>query len=172
MQETLKTSCLRMYSNPDVHIDPRRYALFLARSVLGGYSDGRHQCLSDFIVRRHRHQRYGRPFRRVINLRGSWQVATQPLNRLSGNSATATVFRIGATPPSSDHHDPAQEAVADALRNTWRVSLCAINRATRRVFIAMYRHKTAVNAHRFLGELKRACPIRSRTILPVWQAVH
>ena len=36
----------------------------------------------------------------------------------------------------------------------------------------MYRHKTAVNAHRFLGELKRACPIRSRTILPVWQAVH
>ena len=144
----------------------------MARSVLGEYSDGRHQCLSDFIVRRHRHQRYGRPFRRVINLRGSWQVATQPLNRLSGNSATATVFWIGATPPSSDHHDPAQEAVADALRNTWRVSLCAINRATRRVFIAMYRHKTAANARRFLGDLKRACPMRSRTILPVWQAVH
>ena len=68
-------------------------------------------------------------------------------------------------PPSSDHPDRAQEAVADALRNTWRVSLCAINRATRRVFIAMYRHKTAANARRFLGDLKRACPMRSRTIL-------
>ena len=121
--------------------------------------------MSDFIVRRHRHQRYGRPFRRVINLRGSWQVATQPLNRLSGNSATATVFRIGATPPSSDHHDPAQEAVADALRNTWRVSLCAINSATRRVFIAMYRHKPAANARRFLGDLERTRPICIRTIL-------
>jgi len=41
----------------------------------------------------------------------------------------------------------------------------AIDRASRRVFIAMYRHKTAANARRCLGDLKRACPIRSRTIL-------
>ena len=41
----------------------------------------------------------------------------------------------------------------------------AINRASRRVFIAMYRHKTAATAQRFLGDLERACPIRSRTIL-------
>ena len=48
----------------------------------------------------------------------------------------------------------------------------AINGASRRVFIAMYRHKTAETARGFLGDLKRACPMRSRTILPVWQAVH
>ena len=41
----------------------------------------------------------------------------------------------------------------------------AIDRASRRVFIAMYRHKTAATAQRFLGDLERACPIRSRTIL-------
>ena len=29
----------------------------------------------------------------------------------------------------------------------------------------MYRHKTAANARRCLGDLKRACPIRIRTIL-------
>ena len=40
-----------------------------------------------------------------------------------------------------------------------------INWASRWVFIAMYRHKTAANARRCLGDLKRACPIRSRTIL-------
>ena len=28
----------------------------------------------------------------------------------------------------------------------------------------MYRHKTAANARRFLGDLKRACPIRIHTI--------
>ena len=41
----------------------------------------------------------------------------------------------------------------------------AIDRASRRVFIAMYRHKTAANAQRFLGDLERTGPIRSRTIL-------
>ncbi len=40
----------------------------------------------------------------------------------------------------------------------------AIDRATRRVFIAMYRNKTAATAWRFLGDLKRACPIRIHTI--------
>jgi transposase InsO family protein len=41
----------------------------------------------------------------------------------------------------------------------------AIDRATRRVFIAIYRNKTAANARRFLRELERACPIRIHTIL-------
>ena len=41
----------------------------------------------------------------------------------------------------------------------------AINRASRRVFIAMYRNKTAVTAWRFLGDLERRCPIRIRAIL-------
>ena len=43
--------------------------------------------------------------------------------------------------------------------------LVAINRASRWVFIAMYRHKTAETAWGFLGGLKRACPIRTHTIL-------
>ena len=43
--------------------------------------------------------------------------------------------------------------------------LVAINRASRWVFIGMYRHKAAATAQRFLGDLKRACPIRIRTIL-------
>jgi len=42
----------------------------------------------------------------------------------------------------------------------------AIDRASRRVFIAMYRHKTAANAQRCLGDLERTGPIRIRTILP------
>ena len=41
----------------------------------------------------------------------------------------------------------------------------AIDRATRWVFIAIYRNKTATNARRFLRDLERACPIRIRTIL-------
>ena len=41
----------------------------------------------------------------------------------------------------------------------------AIDRATRQVFIAIYRNKTAANARRFLRDLERACPIRIRTIL-------
>ena len=43
--------------------------------------------------------------------------------------------------------------------------LVAINGASRWVFIAMYRHKTAETAWGFLGGLKRACPIRTNTIL-------
>jgi hypothetical protein len=39
-------------------------------------------------------------------------------------------------------------------------SFVTIDRASRRVFIAMYRNKTAANAGRFLGDLERACPIR------------
>jgi transposase InsO family protein len=41
----------------------------------------------------------------------------------------------------------------------------AIDRATRWVFIAIYRNKTAANARRFLRDLERACPIRIRSIL-------
>ena len=41
----------------------------------------------------------------------------------------------------------------------------AINWDSRWVFIAMYRHKTAETARGFLGDLKRACPIRTHTIL-------
>ena len=41
----------------------------------------------------------------------------------------------------------------------------AINRASRRVFIAMYRNKTAATAWRFLGDLERRRPIRIRAIL-------
>ena len=41
----------------------------------------------------------------------------------------------------------------------------AINRASRRVFIAMYRNKTTATARRFLGDLKRACLILIHTIL-------
>ena len=85
---------------PEDHIAPRRSVFFLARPVLGAYSDGRHQYLFDVIAKRQQHQRYRRPFRRVMNLRGSWQTATQPLSRLSGNSATATVFRIAAKHPT------------------------------------------------------------------------
>ena len=59
-----------------------------------------------------------------MNLRGSCLNATEPLNRLSGNGANAKVSRIAATPlPSSDHPQPAQEAVAVALRETLLVSL-------------------------------------------------
>ena len=43
--------------------------------------------------------------------------------------------------------------------------IVAINEASRWVFIAMYCHKTAETARGFLGDLKRACPIRIRTIL-------
>ena len=64
-------------SIPDDHIGPRRSALFVATSLLGGYLDGRHQCLFDVIGERQRHQKYQRPFRRVMKLRGSWQNATE-----------------------------------------------------------------------------------------------
>ncbi len=41
----------------------------------------------------------------------------------------------------------------------------AIDRATRWVFIRIYRSKTAANARRFLRDLERACPMRIRTVL-------
>ena len=46
-----------------------------------------------------------------------------------------------------------------------RYLFVAIDRATRWVFIGIYRNKTAANARRFLRDLERACPIRIRTIL-------
>ena len=66
-----------------------------------------------------------------MNLRGSLLNAMQPLRRLSGNGANATVLSIAAKHPtvaSPPHRryttlTSAQEAVADALHNTWRVSL-------------------------------------------------
>ena len=41
----------------------------------------------------------------------------------------------------------------------------AIDRATRWVFIRIFKAKTAANARRFLRDLEHACPIRIRTIL-------
>jgi transposase-like protein len=41
----------------------------------------------------------------------------------------------------------------------------AIDRATRWVFIRIFKSKTAANARRFLRDLERACPISIRTIL-------
>ena len=41
----------------------------------------------------------------------------------------------------------------------------AIDRATRWVFIRVFKSKTAANARRFLRDLERACPLRIRTIL-------
>ena len=106
-QGTWKPICII----PEDHIAPRRSVFFLARPVLGAYSDGRHQYLFDVIAKRQQHQRYRRPFRRVMNLRGSWQTATQPLNRLCGNGANATgsgsqpnTLTV-VSPPSSDHSD-------------------------------------------------------------------
>lgn len=46
-----------------------------------------------------------------------------------------------------------------------RYLFVAIDRASRWVFIAIYRNKSAANARRFLRDLERACPIRIRTIL-------
>jgi hypothetical protein len=46
-----------------------------------------------------------------------------------------------------------------------RYLFVAIDRATRWVFIRIYKSKTAANARRFLRDLERACPIRIRTIL-------
>jgi hypothetical protein len=48
----------------------------------------------------------------------------------------------------------------------------AINRASRWVFIGIYRNKAAANAWHFLGDLKRTCLILIHTILPGWQGVH
>lgn len=46
-----------------------------------------------------------------------------------------------------------------------RYLFVAIDRATRWVFIRVFKSKTAANARRFLRDLERACPIRIRTIL-------
>ena len=46
-----------------------------------------------------------------------------------------------------------------------RYLFVAIDRATRWVFIRVYKSKTAANARRFLRDLERTCPIRIRTIL-------
>ena len=46
-----------------------------------------------------------------------------------------------------------------------RYLFVAIDRATRWVFIRVFKAKTAANARRFLRDLKRACPMRIRTIL-------
>lgn len=46
-----------------------------------------------------------------------------------------------------------------------RYLFVAIDRATRWVFIRVFKAKTAANARRFLRDLKRACPLRIRTIL-------
>jgi transposase InsO family protein len=46
-----------------------------------------------------------------------------------------------------------------------RYLFVAIDRATRWVFIRIFKTKTAANARRFLRDLERACPMRIRTIL-------
>jgi transposase InsO family protein len=46
-----------------------------------------------------------------------------------------------------------------------RYLFLAIDRATRWVFIRIYKSKTAANARRFLRDLERACPLRILTIL-------
>ena len=55
-----------------------------------------------------------------MKLRGSWRNATEPLIRLSGNGANATVSRIAATTALrlQTTLTPAQEAVAGALGKT------------------------------------------------------
>jgi len=46
-----------------------------------------------------------------------------------------------------------------------RYLFVAIDRATRWVFICVFRAKTAANARRFLRDLERACPLHIRTVL-------
>lgn len=46
-----------------------------------------------------------------------------------------------------------------------RYLFVAIDRATRWVFIRLFKAKTAANARRFLRDLQRGCPIRIRTVL-------
>gem|GEM_PF-6825449 len=47
-----------------------------------------------------------------MNLRGSWQTAMQPLRRLSGNGANATVLSIAAPHRLQTTLTTAQQAVA------------------------------------------------------------
>ena len=49
--------------------------------------------------------------------------------------------------------------------NARRTLFVAIDRATRWVFVRVYKSKTAANARRFLRDLERACPLRIRTVL-------
>ena len=53
--------------------------------------------------------------------------------------------------------------MADESRR--RYLFVAIDRATGWVFIRIFKAKTAANARRFLRDLERACPLRTRTIL-------
>ncbi len=46
-----------------------------------------------------------------------------------------------------------------------RYLFVAIDRATRWVFVRVFKSKTAANARRFLRDLERACPVRIRTVL-------
>jgi transposase InsO family protein len=46
-----------------------------------------------------------------------------------------------------------------------RYLFVAIDRATRWVFIRVFKARTAANARRFLRDLERACPLRIRTVL-------
>ena len=46
-----------------------------------------------------------------------------------------------------------------------RYLFVAIDRATRWVFVRVFKAKTAANARRFLRDLERACSLRIRTIL-------
>jgi hypothetical protein len=85
------------------------FCAFHGKMGAEGYSDWRRQCLFDFIAKRQRHQRYGRSFRRVMSLRGSWLNATEPLSRRSENGANATVSRIGATPPPTVFRPPSHQ---------------------------------------------------------------
>ena len=58
-----------------------------------------------------------------MNLRWSWQNATERLSRLSGNGANATVLGIAAKHRRQTTLTPAQEVVAVALRKTLLWSL-------------------------------------------------
>jgi transposase-like protein len=51
------------------------------------------------------------------------------------------------------------------VESSRRYLLVAMDRATRWVFIRVFKAKTAANARRFLRDLERACPIRIRTVL-------
>jgi transposase InsO family protein len=52
-----------------------------------------------------------------------------------------------------------------ADENHRRYLFVAIDRATRWVFVRVFKAKTAANARRFLRDLERACPLRIRTVL-------
>jgi transposase InsO family protein len=52
-----------------------------------------------------------------------------------------------------------------ADKSSRRYLFVAIDRATRWVFIRVFKSKTVANARRSLRDLERACPIRIRTVL-------